>query len=101
MTAQFTFDYERTEVERNFTVTDAPIHVTWRKIQMKPEWIKVRFVDGEFWQLVISGKKLRKNGTVGELGASDSFWREDQVPEWAQPLTVLNPEQAPWKPLTS
>lgn len=83
---------ERIEVTRDYEVTGAePIQIRHRKNSLVPQRVTVLFRDGKWTRLTIYGGQARNDGTPGasqrsvEYGADS--WYDDELPEWAVPLT--------------
>lgn len=85
---------EQVQITREYVVTGvAPLQLRFRKSQIAPREVSVVFTDGQWQEVAISGGQLRRDGTAGENGFTETYysrsWGEpyDGLPEWAQPLT--------------
>lgn len=79
---------EHATLTRIYEITDAePIQLRHMTISIRPEKVVVTFGDGEWSRMSISGRNVRKDGSVGKSRHTDDYWHLAELPEWAVPLT--------------
>lgn len=81
---------EQIQVIRRYEVSGTgPVRRPHSDLSVVPEALMVTFVDGKLRGVDIEGRRMKKDGGVGEVWTTAHWYSPDpdELPEWAVPLT--------------